>query len=293
MIKKLKSILKKLESEKNQKNIRKFNIVLSMLAIVFVARLYSEFNLQSLKITNTYFFAFMMQLIFLFFLYKIWRNFLINNNVATNSSYLDNWSQANLNKYIPGGIGLSITKLSIAKNLSSDAKKIFFGMIEDQLRGVIIIFPFLIASFVFINELQKIYIYFFSIILMLYLMSKISNKYSKKLNFKSIFNKNLTYIFLSNLIQIIVNFIVLSELLSSTNIELIYVSILYCVSGSLSLIFIGSPAGIGIREIIFYIYTSTLLNNEIMLLYLLLIRFISVIADISFYLLSKLFTKNK
>ena len=293
MIKKLKSILKKLESEKNQKNIRKFNIALSMLAIVFVARLYSEFNLQSLKITNTYFFAFMMQLIFLFFLYKIWRNFLINNNVATNASYLDNWSQANLNKYIPGGIGLSITKLSIAKNLSSDAKKIFFGMIEDQLRGVIIIFPFLIASFVFINELQKIYIYFFSIILMLYLMSKISNKYSKKLNFKSIFNKNLTYIFLSNLIQIIVNFIVLSELLSSTNIELIYVSILYCVSGSLSLIFIGSPAGIGIREIIFYIYTSTLLNNEIMLLYLLLIRFISVIADISFYLLSKLFTKNK
>ena len=116
MIKKLKSILKKLESEKNQKNIRKFNIVLSMLAIVFVARLYSEFNLQSLKITNTYFFAFMMQLIFLFFLYKIWRNFLINNNVATNASYLDNWSQANLNKYIPGGIGLSITKLSIAKN---------------------------------------------------------------------------------------------------------------------------------------------------------------------------------
>ena len=293
MIKKLKSILKKLESEKNQKNIRKFNIALSMLAIVFVARLYSEFNLQSLKITNTYFFAFMMQLIFLFFLYKIWRNFLINNNVATNASYLDNWSQANLNKYIPGGIGLSITKLSIAKNLSSDAKKIFFGMIEDQLRGVIIIFPFLIASFVFINELQKIYIYFFSIILMLYLMSKISNKYSKKLNFKSIFNKNLTYIFLSNLIQIIVNFIVLSELLSSTNIELIYVSILYCVSGSLSLIFIGSPAGIGIREIIFYIYTSTLLNNEIILLYLLLIRFISVIADISFYLLSKLFTKNK
>ena len=53
MSKKLDSILKKLESEKNQKNIKKFNIVLSILAIFFVARLSSEFNLTSIKITNS------------------------------------------------------------------------------------------------------------------------------------------------------------------------------------------------------------------------------------------------
>ena len=232
-----------------------------------------------------------MQLIFLFVLYKIWRNFLINNNIETNTSYLDNWGQANLNKYIPGGIGLSLTKISIAKNLSIDSKKILFGMIEDQLRGAVLVFPFFIISFILKSELQKIYLYFFSITLALYLISKISNQYSKRLNFKSLFSRNLIFIFLSNIIQVVINYLVLSTLLDSSNVELIYISILYCVSASLSLIFIGSPAGIGIRELIFYIYSSNLLTNEIMLSYLLLIRIISVVADVSFYLLSKLFIK--
>ena len=291
MSKKFEAILKILESEKNQKNIKKFNIFLSILAVFFIGRLYSEFNLTSLKISNIFIFALITHLIFLFVLYKIWRNFLINNNIETNTSYLDNWGQANLNKYIPGGIGLSITKISIAKNLSIDSKKILFGIIEDQLRGAVLVFPFFIISFILKSELQKIYLYFFSITLALYLISKISNQYSKKLNFKSLFNRNLIFIFLSNIIQVVINYLVLSTLLDSSNVELIYISILYCVSASLSLIFIGSPAGIGIRELIFYIYSSSLLTNEIMLSYLLLIRIISVVADVSFYLLSKLFIK--
>lgn len=291
MSKKFESILKILESEKNQKNIKKFNIFLSILAVFFIGRLYSEFNFVSLKISNTFIFALIMQLMFLFVLYKIWKNFLINNNVETNTSYLDNWGQANLNKYIPGGIGLSLTKISIAKNLSIDSKKILFGMIEDQLRGAVLVFPFFIISFLLKSELQKIYFYFFSITLALYLMSKISNQYSKRLNFKSLFSRNLVFIFLSNVIHVVINYLVLSTLLDSSNVELIYISILYCVSASLSLIFIGSPAGIGIRELIFYIYSSNLLTNEIMLSYLLLIRIISVVTDVSFYLLSKLFIK--
>ena len=291
MSKKFEAILKILESEKNQKNIKKFNIFLSILAVFFIGRLYSEFNLTSLKISNIFIFALITHLIFLFVLYKIWRNFLINNNIEINTSYLDNWGQANLNKYIPGGIGLSITKISIAKNLSIDSKKILFGMIEDQLRGAVLVFPFFIISFILKSELQKIYLYFFSITLALYLISKISNQYSKKLNFKSLFSRNLIFIFLSNIIQVVINYLVLSTLLDSSNVELIYISILYCVSASLSLIFIGSPAGIGIRELIFYIYSSSLLTNEIMLSYLLLIRIISVVADVSFYLLSKLFIK--
>ena len=291
MSKKFEAILKILESEKNQNNIKKFNIFLSILAVFFIGRLYSEFNLTSLKISNTFIFALITHLMFLFVLYKIWRNFLINNNIETNTSYLDNWGQANLNKYIPGGIGLSITKISIAKNLSIDSKKILFGMIEDQLRGAVLVFPFFIISFILKSELQKIYVYFFSITLALYLISKISNQYSKRLNFKSLFSRNLIFIFLSNVMQVVINYLVLSTLLDSSNVELIYISILYCVSASLSLIFIGSPAGIGIRELIFYILSSSLLTNEIMLSYLLLIRIISVVADVSFYLLSKLFIK--
>ena len=136
-------------------------------------------------------------------------------------------------------------------------------MIEDQFKGILIVFPFIIASFIFVSELQKNYFYLFSIVLTLYLLSKISNKYSNKLNFKSLFSKNFIFIFLSNITQVGVNFLVLSTLLESTNVQLIYISILYSVSASLSLIFIGSPAGLGIRELIFYIYSSNLLTNEI------------------------------
>ena len=57
MSKKFEAILKILESEKNQKNIKKFNIFLSILAVFFIGRLYSEFNLTSLKISNTFIFA--------------------------------------------------------------------------------------------------------------------------------------------------------------------------------------------------------------------------------------------
>ena len=291
MSKKLDSILKKLESEKNQQKIKKINITLSILALFFVARLYSEFNLTNLKITNRFTLAVLVQIVVLFISYKIWKNFLINNNVEINSSYLDNWSQANINKYIPGGIGLSITRFSIAKNLSIDSKKLFFGMIEDQLKGILIVFPFIIASFILVSELQKNYFYFFSIALTLYIISKLSNQYSKRLNFNSLFSKNFIFIFLSNIMQVGVNFLVLSTLLDTTNVQLIYISILYCVSASLSLIFIGSPAGLGIREFIFYIYSTNLLTNEIMLSYLFLIRIISVVTDVSFYLLSKLLIK--
>ena len=291
MNKKFESILKILESEKNQKYIRKFNIFLSISAIFFIGRLYNEFNLSILKITNRFIFALLIQLFFLFFLYKIWKNFLINNSVATNTSYLDNWSQANLNKYIPSGIGVTITKISIAKNLSKDSKKIIFGMIEDQLKGAVLVFPFFMVSFILKSELQKNYFYFFSIALTLNLISKISNQYSKRLNFKSLFNRNYIFIFLSSIMQVVINYLVLSTLLDSSNVELIYISILYSVSASISLIFIGSPAGLGIRELIFYIYSSNLLTNELMLSYLLLIRIISVVTDVSFYMLSKLFIK--
>ena len=291
MSKKFESILKILESEKNQKYIKKFNIFLSMSAIFFIGRLYNEFNLSTLKITNRFIFALLIQMLFLFFLYKIWKNFLINNNIDTNTSYLDNWSQANLNKYIPSGIGVSITKISIAKNLSKDSKKIIFGMIEDQLKGAFLVFPFFLVSFFLKSELQKNYFYFFSIALTLNFISRISNQYSKKLNFKSLFSRNFIFIFLSNILQVVINFLVLSTMLDSSNVELIYIYILYCVSASLSLIFIGSPAGLGIREFIFYIYSSNLLTNEVMLSYLVLVRIISVIADVSYYMLSKLFIK--
>jgi len=287
MSKKIDIVLKKLEAEKNQIIIKKFNMALSLFAIFFIARLFNEFDYASFKISIKLIFAFLTQLLFLYTLYKIWKNFIVGNTIEANTSILENWSQANINKYIPGGIGLSVTRFSISKNLSKDSKKLFFGMIEDQLKGAFLVFPFLVLTLFFETEFQKINLYSFSIIISLYLISNISEKYANRFNFKSLFHKNLLLILLSNVLQILVNFLILSSLLDFKIIEIVYISILYCVSASLSLIFIGSPAGLGIREIIFYIYSSNLLSNELMISYLLLVRIISVTTDIAFYLLCK------
>ena len=145
-----------------------------------------------------------------------------------------------------------------------DSKKLFWNG-RGQFKGILIIFPFIIASFIFFGELQN-YFFFSSIALTLYLLSKFSNQYSK-FKLKSLFSNNFIT-FLSNIMQVGVNFLVLSTLLDTTNVQLIYISILYCVSAALSLIFIGSPAGLGIREFIFYIYSANLLTNEIILSYI-------------------------
>ena len=159
MNKKLESILKKFESKKNQNFIKRFNSILSLIAIFFIVRLFSEYSFTNFKFTNLFILALIMQIIFLFTLFGIWRNFLLNNNVNPNTSFIENWSQANLNKYIPGGIGLSITRFSISKNLSKDSKKIFFGMIEDQTRGAILVLPYMMASFFFEGLLEKNFLY--------------------------------------------------------------------------------------------------------------------------------------
>lgn len=291
MNKKIQYIFEKIESEKSQNLIKKLNGFISIISIVFIFRISTEHNLSKLKINELYFFIVVIQLVFLASVYKIWKNFLLNNKVETNSSILNNWSQANLNKYIPGGIGITITKFSISKNLSKDSKKIFFGMVEDQLRAAVLVLPFIIFSGVTNNIQFKILIYIFLFILTLYGCSIFSKRYSEKLKFSSIFQKNLTLIIISSLLNITVNYLILYSFVDIETVSLIYISILYFVSSSIGLIFIGSPAGIGIRESIFYFLSLNFLARELFFSYILISRFVSIFSDIFFFIIAKLKTK--
>ena len=291
MNKKIQYIFEKLESEKSQNLIKKLNGFISFISIVFIFRISTEHNLSKLKINEFYFFILAIQLVFLASVYKIWKNFLLNNKVETNSSILNNWSLANLNKYIPGGIGVTITKFSISKNLSKDSKKIFFGMVEDQLRGAVLVLPFIIFSGVTSNIQFKILIYIFLFIFTLYCCSIFSKRYSEKLKFSSIFQKNLTLIFTSGLLNITVNYLILYSFVDIETVSLIYISILYFISSSIGLIFIGSPAGIGIRESIFYFLSLNILTRELFFSYILISRFVSIFSDIFFFFIANLITK--
>ncbi len=184
------SLLEKLESEENQNRIKKINIVISFIAVIFIFNLLNSFEFSIIEIDLNLIYPILVYIIFLLTSFFIWKRFLINNKIEVNSNYLSNWALSNINKYIPGGIGLSITRFSITKNISKDSKKILYGLIEDQFKHFILIFPFLIFSFL-INDLSfKIYFYLVSIIAFILLYLKISKIYSRKLKFVSLFFNN-------------------------------------------------------------------------------------------------------
>tara|TARA_B100001996_G_C18652605_1_gene590004 strand:+ start:1025 stop:1921 length:897 start_codon:yes stop_codon:yes gene_type:complete len=282
------SLLEKLESEENQKRIKRINIVISFIAVTFIFNLLNSFEFSIIEIDLNLIYPILVYIIFLLSSFFIWKRFLINNKIEVNSNYLSNWALSNINKYIPGGIGLSITRFSITKNISKDSKKILYGLIEDQFKHFILIFPFLIFSFL-INDLTfKIYFYLVSIIAFILLYLKISKIYSRKLKFVSLFFNNKILIILNNLINISFNFLILLRVLDRYEAsELFYIAILYTVSASISLLFIGSPAGLGIREIIFYFYSTNILNSQEIATFLLITRVLTIFSDILFFLIDK------
>ena len=120
------SLLEKLESEENQNRIKKINIVISFIAVIFIFNLLNSFEFSIIEIDLNLIYPILVYIIFLLTSFFIWKRFLINNKIEVNSNYLSNWALSNINKYIPGGIGLSITRFSITKNISKDSKKISF-----------------------------------------------------------------------------------------------------------------------------------------------------------------------
>jgi hypothetical protein len=221
----------------------------------------------------------------------VWKKFLIQNRIESNASYFENWALSNVNKYIPGGIGLTITRFSVSKNLNKDTKKIFYGLLEEQLRGAVLVIPFLLVSSVLVDKELRIYFYIASYVLTLIFVSKISIIYSRKLSFISVFKNNQMLLFLSNFTQIGFNFLILSTILDKTFIDILYLAIVYSVTVSLSLVFVGSPAGLGIREVIFYFFTSNLLSNDELILFLLAARAVMIFSDFIFFAGSKFLIK--
>ena len=154
-------------------------------------------------------------------LFLVWKKFLIQNRIESNTSYFENWALSNVNKYIPGGIGLTITRFSVSKNLNKDTKKIFYGLLEEQLRGAVLVIPFLLVSSVLVDKELRIYFYIASYVLTLIFVSKISIIYSRKLSFISVFKNNQMLLFLSNFTQIGFNFLILSTILDKTFIDIL------------------------------------------------------------------------
>jgi len=284
-------ILKILELEKSQNYIKKLNTFFSLIAVFFMVNIILNSRVQSLEFDFSYILICFVNIFLLYMHFSIWKRFLHQNKIESNTSYFENWALSNVNKYIPGGIGLTVTRFSVSKNLNRDTKKIFYGLLEEQLRGAVLVIPFLLVSSLFEDREFRIYFYVASYVLTLILISRISNIYSRKLSFISIFKNNQILLLLSNFTQIAFNYTILSSILDKTFYDTLYLAIIYSVTVSLSLVFVGSPAGLGIREIIFYFFSSNLLNNDELLLFLLVIRAVMIFSDFIFLATSKFLIK--
>ena len=284
-------ILKILEQEKSQNYIKKLNTFFSLIAVFFMVNIVLNSKVRSLELDFSYIFICFINIFLLYIHFSIWKRFLNQNKIETNTSYFENWALSNVNKYIPGGIGLTITRFSVSKNLNKDTKKIFYGLLEEQLRGAVLVIPFLLASSLFEDKEFRIYFYVASYVLTLIFISRISITYSRKLSFISIFKNNQILLLLSNFTQIAFNYTILSSILDKTFYDTLYLAIIYSVTVSLSLVFVGSPAGLGIREIIFYFFSSNLLSNDELLLFLLAIRAVMIFSDFIFLAASKFLIK--
>lgn len=285
--------MKKLELEKSQNYIKKLNTFFSLIALFFMVNILLNTGVRSLELDFSYILIVFIHIFLLYILFSIWKKFLNQNKIESNTSYFKNWALANVNKYIPGGIGLTITRFSVSKNLNKDTKKIFYGLLEEQLRGAVLVIPFLIVSSVLEDKELKIYFYIASYILTLIFVSKISEAYSRRLGFISVFKNNQMLLLLSNFIQIAFNYLILISILDITFYDILYLAIIYSVTVSISLVFVGSPAGLGIREAIFYFYSSNLLSNDELILFLLSARVVMIFSDFFFLAVSKFLIKFK
>ena len=128
-------------------------------------------------------------------------------------------------------------------------KNIFYGVLEEQFLTPAVAIISISFTFIFYNFFE--YQFFFgSTILAFYVFKKFYDKYSR--NYTSLINSNLLFLTHLNL-----NFLFFFFVSDNLGIENSFqFALLYFLAASLAIVFVGIPAGIGVREIIFILYLA-------------------------------------
>lgn len=232
-------------SKKNLK-LKLFNQLLSFLSLIYIFNLFSNLN-YSLNINKNIFLA--MLFVFIAYLLQALSWSLILND-SFNSQSVNVWLTTLIGKYIPFKIGSIVMRFSkdyelklnvrnSNKYLSSILKEIFLQIIT----GLSFVLLFILSALemnIFVRNLFLVLMFF----LLFY-----------KINKKKIF---LIYIF--NLLSYLAFAFSFNTLISGFfNGDSIVLSIFYIFVSLLTILFIGTPAGLGVREFL-YIYIPQKLN---------------------------------
>jgi len=254
----------------NNKFFKFINIILSFIAIVYLFNLILEAKIQ-IDVSS------FINMVYVFPLFLV-SNYLIANGISKLSleehrnTIRASWFASMLGKYIPFKIGIPLLRFgNIKQNIRSYSNsKILRDLVLEQI--TILLMALMVGSVYFIANQQFQYI----LLLIIFIFSLICLKITKTDRFLFLSNTLLSQIFIVVGIYFFIN---LSY--QQANLTLV---LGYIFSASVSLVFIGSPAGIGIREYIAVLLFSNNFDQNFILEIIISLRILTVFTDLFSYL---------
>ena len=276
-----------INDRKFQKKLKTINIGIALIAILYIVTIVylSEESLNILLSIN------LVEVLFLVFIYFIvgvtWVNFSTDSVFTIKKNIFFDWSYSNIGKYFPGGVGLISIRLNQDAE-KSNSKKILFGLFEEQFLIPILSLPVLFFSSFFLKNN-----YFFILIItfqiaFVYLFKRgyFINKKIKNISLLNFSNYLIIAILLTNFLTFFVFYNLGYE-------NYLNLGIFYLIASYAGLLFVGIPAGFGIREGIFLFLLGTNFTVSQYLRALLYFRILYLIVDIFYGFLGFIYkTKN-
>tara|TARA_B100000242_G_C43037612_1_gene483836 strand:+ start:333 stop:1196 length:864 start_codon:yes stop_codon:yes gene_type:complete len=276
-----------INDRKFQKKLKTINIGIALIAILYIVTIVylSEESLNILLSIN------LVEVLFLVFIYFIvgvtWVNFSTDSVFTIKKNIFFDWSYSNIGKYFPGGVGLISIRLNQDAE-KSNSKKILFGLFEEQFLIPILSLPVLFFSSFFLKNN-----YFFILIItfqiaFVYLFKRgyFINKKIKNISLLNFSNYLIIAILLTNFLTFFVFYNLGYE-------NYLNLGIYYLIASYAGLLFVGIPAGFGIREGIFLFLLGTNFTVSQDLSALLYFRILYLIVDIFYGFLGFIYkTKN-
>lgn len=265
-----------INNQNSQRVLKRINLFLSFLCLILIFNVFKEY--YESKDLNFQLSATEFMLVFILYLISgfIWTNYM-NSVYGKNSwSYFSNWSFSRIGKYLPSGLGIFSIRLNQNLPKEKDAKKIISGLLEEQfLLPLISIPPLIICIFVdfYIN---KFFLFFASLLVCFF---SIRYLYKKIKISKNSITDQMFSVLISQFLHLIL-FYVVGENIGYSNSLLI--AFYYFLSSSLGLFFVGVPAGIGIREFIFFTATNSFMNDIVIFEFIIKVRFLFLCMDLLF-----------
>ena len=256
-------------------NLTKINLILAILSSIFIVMIFIDIK----ETINVKYSLNMSEIILLILNYslgiKIWQKFSLNNFGDDFGNNYSHWAFSRIGRYIPGG--LAVLSMRISEKIPKEKKKSMqlFGILEEQFLGPLIITLTFLIFYLLIPDVN-VSTLFFVFILIFVLFRFVYLKIVK--NSKSILLSPVLVI--AHILSFFVFLFVISKNLGVENAHI--TAAYYQFSTSLSLFFVGVPAGLGIREMIYYFLSVDLVSEGILFLILFQTRINILICDIIF-----------